>query len=197
MQQLWKVAGFAAALAFGLSTAAVGKNLAQETIALPDDQLMVTVAAATLEQQDPLDSDLTIWVGEIELRGENTIWVELIDTYGEVIYDSEVSPNETHLLPDGRAVVVRSIDPATKVVKTDDSRIPSEGNLVVTRRVVNEGDTATTVEFIETTEQREKTPILHVAEFGQSVWAGVVAFFGAALDRVQVAWNWLVGTLHA
>ncbi|MTI46051.1 hypothetical protein E1178_20830 [Roseibium hamelinense] len=180
-----------------MATGASAKTVAQETYTIPEDQLAVTVASATPQQADPLNSDLTIWVGEIELQGRNTIWVELIDGYGEVIYNSEVLSNETHLLPDGRAVVVRSIDPATKIAKTDESRVPTEGNLVVTRRVVQEGNAATSVEFIEATEEREKSTLLHVAEFGQSVWTKTMAFFQAAADRIQIAWNWLVDTLHA
>ncbi|MBN9670429.1 hypothetical protein JF539_08775 [Labrenzia aggregata] len=170
----------------------------QETITLPEDRLAVTVASASVDQSDPLESELTIWVGEIELDGRKTVWVELIDSYGEVIYDSEVSTNETHLLPDGRAVVVKAMDTETVVAGKDDSRLPTEGTLMVTRRVVNDGSDATTVELIETNEEPVKRgPMLQVADFGQSVWNQIVAFFAAASSRVQVAWNWLVDTLQA
>ncbi|MBO6755411.1 MAG: hypothetical protein JJ902_03725 [Roseibium sp.] len=170
----------------------------QETITLPEDSLAVTVASASVEQTDPLASDLSIWVGEVTLNGRQTIWVELIDAYGEVIYGSEVNTNETHLLPDGRAVVVRSIDPETAVAKIDESRVVSDAPLVVTRRVMHEGETATSVEFIETTEKPiETSALLNVAAFGEAVWSGILGFFEAAVNRVQVAWNWLVDTLHA
>ncbi|MTH96685.1 hypothetical protein E1297_11865 [Roseibium sp. RKSG952] len=168
-----------------------------ETFTLPEDRLAVTVASASPQQADPLNSDLTIWVGEIELQGRNTIWVELIDTYGEVIYDSEVNTNETHLLPDGRAVVVRSLDPDTRIAKKDVSRVPLDGQMLVTRRVVDDGDHSATVELIETKDEQEKSPMLHLAEFGQSVWGSVLAIYKAAADRVQVAWSWLVDTIHA
>jgi hypothetical protein len=122
----------------------------------------------------------------------------LIDSYGEVIYDSEVSTNETHLLPDGRAVVVRAMDTDTVVAGKDESRLVSEGALMVTRRVVNEGSEATTVELIETGEEPVKRgTMLQVADFGQLVWDKIVAFFDAARTRVEVAWNWLVDTIQA
>ncbi|MTI07975.1 hypothetical protein E1180_20955 [Roseibium denhamense] len=171
----------------------------QETITIPDDRLAVTVASASLDQVDPLESEFTIWVGEIELEGRKTVWVELIDSYGEVIYDSEVNRNETHLLPDGRAVVVRAMAPETAVAGKDESRLVLDGALTVTRRVVNDAAGATTVELIETgTEAPAKRgTMLQVADFGQMVWERVVAFFDAAGTRVKVAWNWIVDTLQA
>jgi len=191
-----------AAVAAGFFTAAAAAPVPQETFNLPEDDLTVTVASATPAQTDPLESELTIWVGEVEIQGRTTIWVELIDTYGEVIYGSEVNDNETHLLPDGRAVVVRSMDPALRIAKADDSRLPTEGEMVVTRRVVDEGAFGTSVEFIEVAEDttqpdKEKSGLLKVAEFGNAVWVSVLAFFHAAASSVQVAWSWIVDTLHA
>lgn len=189
-------------IALGLILATAGSvaaaPLPQETIALPDDRLSVTVASATQDQKDPLESELTIWVGEIELDGKKAVWVELIDSYGEVIYDSEVNTNETHLLPDGRAVVVRSMDEDNVVANKDESRLVTEGTLTVTRRVVDDGENAATVELIETQETPvERGTMLQVADFGQLVWENVVAFFDAAKFRVQVAWNWLVDSIQA
>ncbi|WP_299813644.1 hypothetical protein [uncultured Roseibium sp.] len=177
---------------------AVAAPLPQETITLPEDRLAVTVASATQEQTDPLESELTIWVGEIELDGRKTVWVELIDSYGEVIYDSEVKTNETHLLPDGRAVVVSSMDQDMVVADKDESRLATEATLMVTRRVINDGADATTVELIETQDISVKRgPMLQVADFGQVVWDKIVSFFDTARTRVQVAWNWIVGTPKA
>ncbi|MEM9635635.1 MAG: hypothetical protein AAGA50_30205 [Pseudomonadota bacterium] len=198
MQRNTRVGTFALGLILALAGSAAASPLPQETITLPEDRLAVTVASASLDQKDPLESELTIWVGEIEIEGRKTVWVELIDSYGEVIYDSEVSTNETHLLPDGRAVVVRSMDTDTVVAGKDESRLASEGALMVTRRVVNEGTEATTVELIETGEEPVKRgTMLQVADFGQLVWDKVVAFFDAARTRVEVAWNWLVDTIQA
>ncbi|WP_209017059.1 hypothetical protein [Roseibium aggregatum] len=199
MQRNRKAGTLALGLMLAFMTGAMAAEpLPQETITLPEDRLAVTVASASVDQSDPLESELTIWVGEIELDGRKTVWVELIDSYGEVIYDSEVSTNETHLLPDGRAVVVKAMDTETVVAGKDDSRLPTEGTLMVTRRVVNDGSDATTVELIETNEEPVKRgPMLQVADFGQSVWNQIVAFFAAASSRVQVAWNWLVDTLQA
>ena len=197
MQRNTRAGTFALGLILALAGSAAASPLPQETITLPEDRLAVTVASASLDQKDPLESELTIWVGEIELDGRKTVWVELIDSYGEVIYDSEVSTNETHLLPDGRAVVVRAMD-TDNVVAKDESRLQSEGALMVTRRVVNEGSEATTVELIETgNEPVNRGTMLQVADFGQLVWDKVVAFFDAAKTRVEVAWNWLVDTLQA
>eukprot|EP00049_Salpingoeca_infusionum_P024347 m.373226 g.373226 ORF g.373226 m.373226 type:complete len:199 (-) comp67350_c0_seq1:15-611(-) len=198
MQRNTRAGTLALGLILALAGSAYAESLPQETINLPDDRLAVTVASASTEQADPLESELTIWVGEIELEGRKTVWVELIDSYGEVIYDSEVNTNETHLLPDGRAVVVRNMEQDTVVAGKDESRIATEGALTVTRRVVNEGPEATTVELIETgKEPLKRGTMLEVADFGQMVWEKVIAFFDAATGRVRVAWNWIVDTLQA
>jgi hypothetical protein len=197
MQQLLKTVGISVVIAAAIAVGAHASTLPQETFTIPDDRLAVTVASAKASEPDPLNSELTIWVGEIEIEGRKTIWVELIDSYGEVIYDSEVGQNETHLLPDGRAVVVTSMDPATTIAKEDTSRVESEGQLVITRRVVNEGEDATAVEFIEATKTEKKPDAQPMASVGETIWTKIVAFFQAAADRVQVAWNWLVGTVSA
>ena len=199
MQRNTRAGTLALGLILALAGSAAAAPLPQETITLPEDRLAVTVASASQDQMDPLESELTIWVGEIELDGRKAVWVELIDSYGEVIYDSEVSTNETHLLPDGRAVVVRAMDQDTIVAGKDESRLVTEGALMVTRRVVNDGTSAATIELIETGNEpvQKRGPMLQVAEFGQLVWDKVVAFFDAARTRVEVAWNWLVDTIQA
>lgn len=199
MQRNSKAGIIALGLILALAGSASAAPLPQETITLPEDRLAVTVASATQEQVDPLESELTIWVGEIELDGRKAVWVELIDSYGEVIYDSEVSTNETHLLPDGRAVVVRAMDQDNVVAGKDESRLMNEGTLMVTRRVVNEGADATTVELIETGSEplQKRGTMLQVADFGEMVWNKIIAFFDAAGSRVKVAWNWLVDTIQA
>lgn len=175
----------------------------EQTVLLEEDRLAVTVAAASQEKSDPLDSEFSIWVGQVEVAGRAAIWVELIDSYGEVIYDSEIGPNETHLLPDGRAIVVRALDPATRIAKLDESRLPVEGTMVVTRRVVEEGPIgAASVEFMETKEAssrpaEERSPLEHLAAFGNSLWQAVAAFMTGAATKVQIAWNWLMDTLQA
>jgi hypothetical protein len=199
MQRNSKAGTFALGLILALAGSAAAAPLPQETITLPEDKLAVTVASASKDQVDPLESELTIWVGEIELDGRKAVWVELIDSYGEVIYDSEVNTNETHLLPDGRAVVVRSMEPETVVAGKDESRLVNEGALMVTRRVVNDGADATTVELIETGNEpvQKRGTMLQLADFGEMIWDKVVAFFDAAGTRVKVAWNWLVDSIQA
>ena len=178
-------------------------SLPKETVLLEEDRLAVTVASASMDKNDPLDSEFSIWVGQIDVNDRSAIWVELIDRYGEVIYDSEVGPNETHLLPDGRAIVVRSVDPATRVAKLEESRLTSEGAMMVTRRVVEDDALGTTsVEFIETRgeqAQPQKDPgvLMHLAAFGSTVWHNIASVFAGAAERVQIAWNWLIDTLHA
>ena len=171
MQRNTRAGTLALGLILALAGSAAAAPLPQETITLPEDRLAVTVASASQDQADPLESELTIWVGEIELEGRKTIWVELIDSFGEVIYDSEVNTNETHLLPDGRAVVVRAMDQDTVVAGKDESRLVNEGTLTVTRRVVNEGVDATTIELIETGQQpsQKRGTMLQVADFGELV----------------------------
>ena len=199
MQRNTRAGTLALGLILALAGSAAAAPLPQETITLPEDRLAVTVASASQDQADPLESELTIWVGEIELEGRKTIWVELIDSFGEVIYDSEVNTNETHLLPDGRAVVVRAMDQDTVVAGKDESRLVNEGTLTVTRRVVNEGVDATTIELIETGQQpsQKRGTMLQVADLGELVWQKVVAFFDAARTRVEIAWNWIVDTIQA
>ncbi|MEP2706484.1 MAG: hypothetical protein ABJQ71_05780 [Roseibium sp.] len=198
MQRNTKAGTFALGLILALAGSAYADPLPQETINLPEDRLAVTVASASLDQKDPLESELTIWVGEIELEGRKIVWVELIDSYGEVIYDSEVATNETHLLPDGRAVVVSALAPEIALASKDESRLDTDGALMVTRRVINEGAGATAVELIETgNEPVKKGTMLEIADFGDTVWNRIVAFFDAAKMRVQVAWTWIVDTLQA
>ncbi|MBD8889926.1 hypothetical protein IG616_00060 [Labrenzia suaedae] len=172
----------------------------QKTVVLDEDKLAVTVSAASESQTDPLDSEMTIWVGEVQIQGRNTVWVELIDSYGEVVYESEVGTNETHLLPDGRAVVVRDLHSDTNVAKLDTSRVISDTPMLVTRRVVESPETSASVEFVEAApapKQDKHSPMLNIASVGQVIWANIVAFFDAAATRIQVAWNWIKDTLPA
>lgn len=189
--------GTAPAMAFNKAALDHGP---QETVVLDEDNLAVTVSAAADGQADPLDSEMTIWVGEVQIQGRNTVWVELIDSYGEVVYESEVGTNETHLLPDGRAVVVRDLHSDTNVAKLDTSRVISDTPMLVTRRVVESPETSASVEFVEAApapKQEKPSQMLSLAAVGQVIWANVVAFFDAAASRIQVAWNWIKDTLPA
>ncbi len=58
----------------------IGKSEAGHTYAMPEDFIAVTVApSAETPDADPLESDLSIWVGAVEIQGRETLWVELID----------------------------------------------------------------------------------------------------------------------
>ncbi len=200
MQRNVRNALLALGFVIGSVTGVSAASLPQQTFAIAEDELSITVASSSMDQKDPLESDLTIWVGEIEIEGRNAVWIELIDVHGEVIYDSEVNRNETHLLPDGRAVVVRAAAPATVVADKDQSRLGEPEPMLVTRRVVEEGPNAMTVEFIETVDenrQEQRGTMFEIASFGQQIWASVASFFQAAGSQLKFAWNWLVGTLPA
>lgn len=197
MRRSIKTVGLSCLFLTPLAATGFTTPLPQQTFTLPEDRLAVTVASASQAETDPLDSELTIWVGEIELQGRKTIWVELIDAYGEVIYESEVGNNETHLLPDGRAIAVSSLDPQTTIVKSDESRVESEGHLVFTRRIVDDGDHATAVEFVEAKPLEDKPASEPVTSIGAIIWEKIVAFFEAAATRVQIAWGWLFGSVQA
>jgi hypothetical protein len=170
----------------------------RETFLIPQDRLAVTLGTP---QGADEESSYAIWVGEVERNGRKIVWVELIDDHGEVIYDSEVSQNETHLLPDGRAVVVRALgDPdgeTTQVAKVDQSRVAPDARLVVTRRVVDDPSLQTAIEFIEQSPREEPTAMMKIATFGQAVWTAIVASLTAAADGVVVAWNWITEPFRA
>ncbi|MHC5654142.1 hypothetical protein [Stappia sp. ICDLI1TA098] len=194
-----RAAGVAAQVA-DFSTDAASAKGDRETFLIPEDRLAVTLgtpggAAANDE------NSYAIWVGEVERDGRKAVWVELIDDYGEVIYDSEVAHNETHLLPDGRAVVVRALaDPdsvATTVAKADQSRVAPDARLVVTRRVVNDPELQTEIQFIEEKPREEQSTMMRIATFGHTVWSRIVASLNFAADSVVVAWNWITEPFRA
>ena len=199
MHQSIKTTGLAAACLLFLPTFAAAFQYTQETERSPYEGMLVSVAATTQAIPAPLDGELSIWVGEIETQdGRPALWVELIDTYGEVIYEAEIFPNETHLLPDGRAVVVRSDDPSTRVLKTETARLESDLPRTVSRRVIQEGVNATSIEFLDTNDEApQESALLKAARFGESLWASVMSFFTSTANRVQVAWNWIFETRRA
>ncbi|MEH0072205.1 hypothetical protein V6L77_21165 [Pannonibacter sp. Pt2-lr] len=106
------------------------------------------------------------------------IWVELIDSEGEVIYASEVAQNETHLLPDGRAIVVSPLTApeGTLVAAKDESRVPPEAGQMITRRVVDDEEGKTAVELVQAPPQQPSL-LVQLAKAGETVWHGIVAFF--------------------
>lgn len=171
----------------------------RETFILPEDKLSVTLGTPRFGDVDDAGS-YAIWVGEVERNGRKTVWVELIDDYGEVIYDSEVSRNETHLLPDGRAIAVRALDTsesATTVAKADQSRVAPDARLVVTRRIVDDPSQQTEIEFIEQKPIEEPSTMMKVAAFGQMLWMKIVSSISVAADSVMVAWNWITEPFRA
>jgi hypothetical protein len=141
----------------------------------------------------PAQSKMAIWVGEVDLLGKKRLWVELIDEYGEVVYDSEVQPNETHILPDGSAIDVRrSIDGQFMVSKPITDRVPNNVRFVRTRRVVSNADGVTTVEFLKSDPKPTSQPdseLMSRSNAGRRIWLAFVAFFTATADSIRTAWH--------
>lgn len=183
-----------------ISEIVTGSIEAETNKAVRSDRLAVTVAnfAGPKGLAAHSKRDMDIWVGEVELKGRKAIWVELIDSHGEVIYDAEVATNETHLLPDGRAIVVRTLEDApTVVAKADVNRIETDAQLVITRRVVDSADNNASIEFLQETEKHDPSAMVAVAGFGERVWAAVTGFFSAAASNVRFAFSWIVSAFTA
>ncbi|MEP3275198.1 MAG: hypothetical protein ABJN26_03785 [Stappiaceae bacterium] len=168
---------------------------------LRSDRLAVLVHTPSSIPKPAVDgSEMDIWIGEVEFSDRRAVWVELIDSYGEVIYDSEIKQNETHLLPDGRAIVVRALadDSEQLVAKAYDDRVTPDANMVVTRRIVDDSsDQKASVEYVQETRPDKQSTMMMIAKFGNSVWDTVAQFVGAAVSSVQVAWAWIVDSLTA
>lgn len=159
----------------------IEKSPAGHTYAMPEDFLRVTVAPpAKTPQANPLDSDLSIWVGEVTLRGRDTLWVELIDEHGEVVYNAEVQPNETHLLPDGRAIAITQVRP-TKVPglkpaatpRKDQSRLPGDTQFVVTQKkaLSPRGDRSIKLLEVQTAPKpSDNSFMIRAGENGELLW---------------------------
>lgn len=170
----------------------IGKSEAGHTYAMPEDFIAVTVAPpAETPNADPLDSDLSIWVGAVEIQGRETLWVELIDAHGEVIYDSEVQPNETHLLPDGRAIAVAIMTPDIHPQSTqsaqlskNQSRVPISDRFVVTSKAAFTAAMDTQVTLLEVEpapEEIQNSFMLKAGENGETIWnatKGAVSWLG-------------------
>ncbi len=197
------------AIAVGLTAIALSGFSAQadalegktERHILRSDRLAVLVHTPSSIPKPAADgSEMDIWIGEVEFSDRRAVWVELIDSYGEVVYDSEIKHNETHLLPDGRAIVVRALadDSDPQVAKVYEDRVTPDANLVVTRRIVDDsGDQKTSVEYVQETQPEKQSTMMTIAKFGNSVWETVTRVVGAAVSSVQVAWSWIVDSLTA
>ncbi|EEA96893.1 hypothetical protein [Pseudovibrio sp. JE062] len=159
----------------------IDKSADGNTYAMPEDYLAVTVAPPPkAPYADPLESDLSIWVGEVEIQGRKTLWVELIDQHGEVIYNSEVQQNETHLLPDGRAIAVTVMQPdshskamQSAALKKDQSRVPTDERFVVTRKEAFAPALDTQVNLLEVQpvpEEVHNSFMLRAGENGEILW---------------------------
>lgn len=145
----------------------------------------------------------SLWVGEVEVQGQKTVWLELIDAHGEVVYDSEVRPNESHLLPDGRVITVRPQVAEVAVNKVED-RISGAHDLFLTRAVATVNGVATDIEYgapgpvAQNDQPMPMMPMLQrFALATERVWDIVSQSVTAVLDRAEVAWSRMVERIRA
>lgn len=141
-----------------------------------------------------------LWVGEVEVEGRKTVWLELIDPYGEVVYDSEVRPNESHLLPDGRVITVRPQVAEVAVHKIDD-RISGAHDLFVTRAVATVNGVKTDIEYGApgpVARLDERMPVLQrFALATERVWDIMVQSVDRMIAGAEVAWSRMVERIRA
>lgn len=144
----------------------------------------------------------SLWVGEVEVQGQKTVWLELIDSHGEVVYDSEVRPNESHLLPDGRVITVRPQVAEVAVNKVED-RINGAHDLFLTRAVATVNGVATDIEYgapgpVARNDQPMQMPMLQrFALATERVWDILSQSVSTVLDRAEVAWSRMVERIRA
>ncbi|WP_068316244.1 hypothetical protein [Polycladidibacter hongkongensis] len=140
------------------------------TYELPGDALLVTLSPARDKaDSDPLDSGFDLWVGKVSLPQRDAIWVELIDGYGEVVYESEVTANETHLLPDGRAIAV-SAAPPRQGAKKNVQRLQDAQTVVVSQVPFPAEPQKLTLTLLQTSfHEQDKSTLLELARAGQSL----------------------------
>lgn len=144
----------------------------------------------------------SLWVGEVEVQGQKTVWLELIDSHGEVVYDSEVRPNESHLLPDGRVITVRPQVAEVAVSKVED-RIAGAHDLFLTRAVATVNGVKTDIEYgapgpVARNDQPLQMPMLQrFALATERVWDIVSQSVSDVLNRAEVAWSRMVERIRA
>lgn len=158
-------------------------------------EISLADAQTTTDAKD--SSPLSIWVGEVTLDGEKQIWVELIDAYGEVIYASAVRQNETHLLPDGRAIIARPFISSSTVAKTETSRVPVESDFRITHRQMIDDGTGHSIELLEPIEPVQRSPLLQMTMISDVIFAILASMFDDARDQLRLTWNWFFDTAHA
>ena len=143
----------------------------------------------------------SLWVGEVEVQGEKTVWLELIDAHGEVVYDSEVRPNESHLLPDGPVITVRPQVAAVAVNKVED-RIAGAHDLFLTRAVATVNGVPTDIEYgapgpVARNEQPGMPMLQRFALASERVWDIVSLSVTNLVNRAEVAWSRMVERIRA
>ena len=143
----------------------------------------------------------SLWVGEVEVEGHKTVWLELIDSHGEVVYDSEVRPNESHLLPDGRVITVRPQVAQVAVSKIED-RISGAHDLFLTRAVATVNGVPTDIEYgapgpVARNDQPGMPMLQRFALATERVWDLLAQSVTTVLDRAEVAWSRMVERIRA
>lgn len=143
----------------------------------------------------------SLWVGEVDVQGEKTVWLELIDAHGEVVYDSEVRPNESHLLPDGRVITVRPQVAAVAVSKVED-RIAGAHDLFLTRAVATVNGVPTDIEYgapgpVARNDQPGMPMLQRFALASERVWDIFSQSVTSLVSRAEVAWSRMVDRIRA
>ncbi|MCW2307307.1 hypothetical protein [Rhodobium gokarnense] len=101
------------------------------------DKYTVSIADDAVTGADALYKGM--WVGDVTRDGKTETWLQLSDRYGEVVYEAAIHANESHVLPGGYAIVVRSNAPAQMVnAKTYTDRVAPDATQVATTRIIRE-----------------------------------------------------------
>ncbi|NVK34589.1 MAG: hypothetical protein HWE23_08925 [Rhodobacteraceae bacterium] len=156
--------------------------------------LEVTLTPSQAPEADPFDNPMDIWIGEVVLDGKLQIWVELTDHHGEVVYSSTVARNESHLLPDGRAIVARAFIEQDTVPKEISDRLPDQNIFLIGTRLAPE------IRMVPTQpDPAEDTPDTSThrvfGAVGDALWSKISAFFDGAANNLKLAWAWLSDTV--
>jgi len=150
-----------------------------------------------------------LWVGEVQLRGKKRLWLELYDGHGEVVYDSEVIPNVSHVLPGGRVIVVRKASDGQLVAseKSINDRVAASFDTVTTYKMARGNEGVLTVAYSHPKAHADKlgkpgkaeneSELMKISRFGEMVWQAIASFFDATAKTVRYAWASVVGVWRA
>ena len=124
-----------AVVGIALGVAAMTVPASAETF--KTDKFIVSIADEAVTGADAPYQGL--WVGDVTRDGKTDTWLQLSDRYGEVVYETALRANESHVLPGGYAIAVRSNAPVQMVsAKTYTDRVAPDATQVATSRILRE-----------------------------------------------------------